>query len=156
MKSNIDIKDMWKLLGFQTIIYTLLYLIYYTDGLTSDGKIIWKPLIITFYSLSVLVTFIIPIVKNLTQFKNNKEIEQVKDVEKSVDITDVTITETDISDTYNNPNLPENEYFFEIKGDIRNFTQEEFANMLNILGQVGLDNFAELVKLYENRYGVKR
>jgi len=48
------------------------------------------------------------------------------------------------------------EFMFEIKGNIRNFTKEEFSKMLDILGQCGIDNFAELVKLYEERYGCKR
>ena len=52
--------------------------------------------------------------------------------------------------------IMEKEFMFEIKGDIRNFTKEEFAKLLNILGQCGVDNFAELVKLYEERYGCKR
>lgn len=47
-------------------------------------------------------------------------------------------------------------YNFEIKGDIRNFSKAEFGRMLDILGQCGIDNFAELVKLYEERYGCKR
>jgi len=35
----------------------------YSDALTENGKILFKPLLITAYSISVLVTFIIPMIK---------------------------------------------------------------------------------------------
>ena len=47
-------------------------------------------------------------------------------------------------------------YLFEINGDIRNFTKEEFSNLLDILGQSGIDNFAELVSLYQERFNCNR
>jgi hypothetical protein len=61
-------KDMisfhWKLLIFQTIIYVILWGIGDVENaLTNDGKILWKPIVITFYSISVLHTFIIPMIK---------------------------------------------------------------------------------------------
>lgn len=63
-------KDMtifyWKLLLTQTIFYGLFYLMCYTDGLTHDGKFLWKQFVLTFYSISVLFTFVIPMIK---QFK---------------------------------------------------------------------------------------
>jgi hypothetical protein len=59
-----------KLLILQTIFYALFWGICYAeDALTNDGKILWKPMVITFYSISVLVTFIIPMIK---QLKNDK------------------------------------------------------------------------------------
>jgi len=54
-----------KLLIFQTIFYALFWYVCYADALTNEGKIIWKPMVITFYSISVLVTFIIPMIKQL-------------------------------------------------------------------------------------------
>jgi hypothetical protein len=73
--NSIDRKDMirfhWKILIFQTTIYALIWCISYIENaLTNDGKILWKPMVITYYSLSVLVTFIIPMIKLL---KNNNE-----------------------------------------------------------------------------------
>jgi hypothetical protein len=53
----------FKLLIFQTIIYALLWCMIYSDGLTQDGKISFKPLLITFYLISVLLTFVIPMIK---------------------------------------------------------------------------------------------
>lgn len=55
----------FKLLIYQTIFYAFFWCMCYTDGLTHDGKILWKPMIITFYSISVLMTFIIPMIKEL-------------------------------------------------------------------------------------------
>jgi hypothetical protein len=57
----------WKLLLFQTLFYTLLFLVFYTDSLTKDGRFLWKPFVLTFYSISVLFTFIIPMIK---EYKN--------------------------------------------------------------------------------------
>lgn len=57
---------LFKLLIIQTIFYALFWCMCYTDGLTDNGKLLWKPMIITFYSISVLITFIIPMVQ---QFK---------------------------------------------------------------------------------------
>ena len=54
----------FKLLVYQTIFYTLLYFVFYLENsLTIVGKIYWKPMVILFYIISVLVTFIIPIIK---------------------------------------------------------------------------------------------
>ena len=66
--NSIDRKDMirfhWKLLIFQTIIYVILWGIGDVENaLTNDGKIVWKPMLITFYSISVSLTFIIPMIK---------------------------------------------------------------------------------------------
>lgn len=58
-----------KLLIWQTIFYSLFYCMCYFDGLTHDGKLLWKPMVFTFYGVSVLFTFIIPIIK---EFKKNK------------------------------------------------------------------------------------
>jgi len=59
-----------KLLIFQTIFYALFWCIGYAeDALTNDGKIIWKPMVITFYSISVLATVIIPMIKQLKDEK---------------------------------------------------------------------------------------
>jgi len=54
----------FKLLVFQTLFYILFWCMCYTDSLTLDGKILWKPMIIIFYSISVLITFIIPTIKS--------------------------------------------------------------------------------------------
>ena len=66
--NKIDYKnDLWKLLLFQTFIYGVLFCIVYADNaLTNNGNILWKP-IITFYSISVLITFIISMIK---KYKN--------------------------------------------------------------------------------------
>lgn len=62
----------FKLLIFQTIFYALFWCMCYAeDALTNDGKILWKPMVITFYSISVLVTFIIPMIKQLKDEKYN-------------------------------------------------------------------------------------
>lgn len=47
-------------------------------------------------------------------------------------------------------------YEFKILGDIRNFSKSEFSNLLDILGQCGIDNFGELVKLYESTFKCNR
>ena len=66
----------FKLLIFQTIFYSLLWYVFYIeDSLTNDGKIVWKPMVITFYSISVLVTFIIPMIKEYN--KNNNKNERI-------------------------------------------------------------------------------
>ena len=63
-------KFLWKLLLFQSIIYVLLYLIGYSENdLTPLGRIAYKPLVIFGYSISILVTFIIPMIK---EYKNEK------------------------------------------------------------------------------------
>ena len=63
-----------KLLIFQTIFYALFWCMCYAeDALTNDGKILWKPMVITFYSISVLVTFIIPMIKQLKYEKIHSE-----------------------------------------------------------------------------------
>ena len=58
----------WKLLLWQTIIYGLIYLSAYMDDdfLTNDGKFLYKPFVLTVYCISVLFTFIIPMIE---QFK---------------------------------------------------------------------------------------
>jgi hypothetical protein len=53
----------WKTLLMQTIFYGLFYLIVYSDSLTHDGRLLWKPFVITFYVISVIFTFIIPMIK---------------------------------------------------------------------------------------------
>lgn len=54
----------FKLLIFQTIFYSLLWYVFYIENtLTNDGKIFWKPMVITFYIISVLVTFVMPMIK---------------------------------------------------------------------------------------------
>jgi len=58
-----------KLLLTQTIVYVLFYLMAYNDDLTNNGQLLWRPLILTFYGISVLVTFIIPMIK---EFKTRK------------------------------------------------------------------------------------
>ncbi len=57
----------WKLLLWQTIFYGLIGYMAYIDALTNDGKLLWKPFVLTFYGISVLVTFVIPMIK---EFKN--------------------------------------------------------------------------------------
>ena len=57
----------WKLLLFQTILYGALYLMCYTDGLTNDGQLLWIPLVSTFYGISVIFTFIVPMIKLYTK-----------------------------------------------------------------------------------------
>ena len=57
-----------KLLVFQTIFYALFWSICYTDALTDTGRIAWKPMVIIYYVLSVICTFIIPMI---TEFKRN-------------------------------------------------------------------------------------
>jgi len=52
-----------KLLLIQTVFYGLLYVQCYTEGITLDAKIIWRPMVIGFYSVSVTLTFIIPMIK---------------------------------------------------------------------------------------------
>lgn len=54
-----------KLLIFQTILFALLWVIFYFDGLTNNGKLVWKPMLVTFYIISVIITFIIPMIKEL-------------------------------------------------------------------------------------------
>jgi hypothetical protein len=57
-------KFLWKLLLLQSIFYVLLYLIgYLENGLTPLRRIVYKPLVIFGYSISILVTFIIPMIK---------------------------------------------------------------------------------------------
>lgn len=64
-----DKKDMriflFKMFVFQTIFYSLFYLVAYLDSgvLTNDGKLVWKPMVISFYSLSLILTFVIPMIK---------------------------------------------------------------------------------------------
>lgn len=67
-------KDMktfyWKLLLWQTVFYGSLYFIGYMDNgnnLTTDSIFFYKPFVLIAYSISVLFTFIIPMIK---QFKN--------------------------------------------------------------------------------------
>jgi hypothetical protein len=55
----------FKLLLFQTIFYALFFCIVYTNSLTNNGELLWKPMVITFYSISVLITFVIPIIEEL-------------------------------------------------------------------------------------------
>jgi len=52
-----------KLLIFQTIIYALFWCMGYSDALTENGKILFKPILIIGYSISVLLTFVIPMIK---------------------------------------------------------------------------------------------
>jgi hypothetical protein len=57
-------KFLWKLLLFQSIFYVLLYLIgYLENNLNPLGRIVYKALVIFGYSISILVTFIIPMIK---------------------------------------------------------------------------------------------
>lgn len=53
----------WKLLLIQTIFYGLFALMSYSDGLTKDGELLWIPFVLTFYVVSVVCTFIIPMIK---------------------------------------------------------------------------------------------
>ena len=53
---------------FQTVFYALLYFI--TDSLTSDGKILWVPIVVLGYCMSVVFTFIIPVIKHIKNKKN--------------------------------------------------------------------------------------
>jgi len=55
---------------FQTVFYALLYFIGYTDSLTSDGQLLWRPMVVTGYCASVLFTFIIPVIKHIKNKKN--------------------------------------------------------------------------------------
>lgn len=60
----------FKLLIWQTTIYALFWLMCYTDAINNDGKLLWSPMIITFYTVSVVFTFIIPMIKELKKSKN--------------------------------------------------------------------------------------
>lgn len=66
MKKNVE-KDMkmfyWKLLLMQTLLYGLLGLMHYSDGLSKDGKLLWVPFVTAFYVISVVCTFFIPMIK---------------------------------------------------------------------------------------------
>jgi hypothetical protein len=57
----------FKLLIFQTIYYALFWVMCYVD----NSEILWKPMVITFYSISVLITFIIPVTKELKKNEKN-------------------------------------------------------------------------------------
>jgi uncharacterized protein YccT (UPF0319 family) len=45
---------------------------YAEDALTNDDKILWKPMVITFYSISITLTFIIPMIKQFKESKNKQ------------------------------------------------------------------------------------
>jgi len=64
------LKFYFKMLVFQTILYGSLYFVVYGDSLTSDGKVVWTPMVITGYCMSVLFTFIIPVIKHIKNKKN--------------------------------------------------------------------------------------
>lgn len=53
----------WKLLLIQTFFYGLFALISYSDRLTKDGELLWIPFVLIFYVISVVCTFIIPMMK---------------------------------------------------------------------------------------------
>lgn len=64
---------LFKLLIFQTIFYALIWFMFYLDSLTNYDKILWKPMVITFYSTSVIITFIIPMIKEIIKHYNNRK-----------------------------------------------------------------------------------
>ena len=52
---------LWKLLAAQTAFYTLFYImVYYQDSVRPDREFLWLPFMVTYYSVSVVLTFIIP------------------------------------------------------------------------------------------------
>lgn len=53
----------WKLLLIQTFFYGLFALISYLDRLTKDGELLWIPFVLIFYVISVVCTFILPMMK---------------------------------------------------------------------------------------------
>jgi hypothetical protein len=53
----------WKMFAFQTVFYGLLAFMGYTDAMTDDGKFLWIPFTLTFYLISILITFVIPMIK---------------------------------------------------------------------------------------------
>ena len=67
MKIKNDMKDMkiffCKMFAFQTVFYALLACMAYTDVMTNDGKLLWIPFVLTFYGISILFTFVIPMIK---------------------------------------------------------------------------------------------
>ena len=65
------LKFYFKLLIFQTILYASLYFVVYGDSLTSDGKVVWVPIVVLGYCASVLFTFIIPVIKHIKNKKND-------------------------------------------------------------------------------------
>jgi hypothetical protein len=62
---------LFKLLIFQTIFYASLWGVFY---LSDNGEIIWKPMLVIFYSISVLMTFVFPMIKLLID-ENRKSIQ---------------------------------------------------------------------------------
>lgn len=52
----------WKLFLFQTILYGLMACMTYSGGFTKGGKIAWIPSILIVYTLSVIITFVIPMI----------------------------------------------------------------------------------------------
>ncbi len=71
LKRSNSMKDMkifyWKLLLWQTIFYGLIGFISYYDAIVNENKLLWKPFVLTFYGISVLFTFIIPMIKQFKQ-----------------------------------------------------------------------------------------
>jgi hypothetical protein len=67
---------LFKLLIFQTIFYASLWGVFYLEDcvLSDNGKIIWKPMLVIFYSISVLMTFVFPMIKLLID-ENRKSIQ---------------------------------------------------------------------------------
>lgn len=55
----------WRTLLLQTIFYGLLMIlgIIFPEILTKDGNVLWTPVILIFYTISVIATFIIPMFK---------------------------------------------------------------------------------------------
>ena len=52
-----------KIFIFQTLMYTLFWIFCYYDGLKPEVKLLWKPMLITVYIISVLFSTIIPYIK---------------------------------------------------------------------------------------------
>ncbi len=67
-----DTSFYWKLLLVQSVIYGLLGLVYLVDGsLSAHGKIVWIPLVSVFYSISIMMTFIIPMIQQIPKDKKD-------------------------------------------------------------------------------------
>ena len=53
----------WEMFAFQTVFYAILAWMGYNDFETDDVKLLWIPFILTFYGISILFTFVIPMIK---------------------------------------------------------------------------------------------
>jgi hypothetical protein len=53
----------WEMFAFQTVFFGLLAFMGYTDAMTNDCKILWIPFTLIFYCISILFTFVIPMIK---------------------------------------------------------------------------------------------